>query len=287
MTIAAIRLVLLCALLAPALAHADAATLRAKYDASRAALRDNPYERPLLIESTDVSGSLRGDVYAVLEHPYATVQPALTDLSHWCEILILPFNVKQCAVEGRQLALNVGRKFDQPLAKTYRVAFDYSVVQSNADYLDVQLHADSGPVGTHDYLINFEAVPLDAQRSFIHFAYSYGYGFSGKVALNTYLTTTGRNKVGFSKTGAGYTKGTRGVVERNAMRYYLAIDAYLVSLAAAKPEQPERAMQRWFAGTEQYAQQLHEMERAEYLKMKRAEYARMHSVGTERAVAQP
>jgi hypothetical protein len=48
-----------------------------------------------------------------------------------------------------------------------------------------------------------------------------------------YLTTRGRDKVGFTVVGKAeddgpeYIGGLRGAVERNAMRLYLAIDAYL------------------------------------------------------------
>jgi hypothetical protein len=63
----------------------------------------------------------------------------------------------------------------------------------------------------------------------------------------------------------------RGVIERNTMRYYLAIDAYLDSLSAPPAQQVERRLKTWFAATERYPRQLHEIEEAEYLAMKRKE----------------
>ena len=62
------------------------------------------------------------------------------------------------------------------------------------------------------------------------------------------------------------------------MRYYLAIDAFLESTGAAPAAQLERRLQTWFAATEQYPRQLHEVDRAEYLKMKRAESLRQQSL---------
>jgi hypothetical protein len=69
----------------------------------------------------------------------------------------------------------------------------------------------------------------------------------------------------------------RGVVERNTMRYYLAIDAFLDSLPLLGKEQLAWRLERWFSATERYHRQLHELERADYLSMKYQEYARMKS----------
>ena len=80
--------------------------------------------------------------------------------------------------------------------------------------------------------------------------------------------------MGFTRAGADYVGGQRGVVERNTMRYYLAIDAYLRSLAAPPAERLEQRLRTWFDTTEKYPRQLHEVERADYLQMKRDEVAR-------------
>ena len=58
------------------------------------------------------------------------------------------------------------------------------------------------------------------------------------------------------------------------MRYYLAIDAYLAALTTAPEDQLEKRLQYWYNGTDQYARQLHEVERNDYLEMKRKEYQR-------------
>jgi len=64
------------------------------------------------------------------------------------------------------------------------------------------------------------------------------------------------------------------VVERNTMRYYLAIESYLGALSAPPQTRLEKRLQDWFAASERYSRQLHEMERGEYLEMKRREYQR-------------
>ena len=113
----------------------------------------------------------------------------------------------------------------------------------------------------------------------------------GRVAMQAYLNTVGRNKVGFTVTGREadgaprYIDGMRGVVERNTMRYYAAIEAYLGALSTPPQARVEKSMRDWFTAVEGYPRQLHEMERAEYLDMKRKEYSRQQAQAIGRAVA--
>ena len=72
--------------------------------------------------------------------------------------------------------------------------------------------------------------------------------------------------------------GLRGVAERNTMRYYLAVEAYLGALATAPALQLEKRLRDWFASTEQHPLQLHEMEREDYLTMKRREVQRQQTL---------
>jgi hypothetical protein len=269
---------------APPAQAQDAAALRAKHDSLTEKLANNPFKQPLVLESAQSAGDLKGDVYAVVDQPFSAVGPALQGMDHWCELLILHLNVKNCSFAGKPpaevLSLVVGRKFDQPLDEGYKVDFAYAMPAASADYLRVQMAAETGPLSTRNYRLALEAVPLDAKRSFIHMSYSYAYGTAARLAMQAYLSTAGREKVGFSVTGKTedgkpiYIDGVRGVVERNTMRYYLAIEAYLGSLAAQPGEQQERRLRDWFAATERHARQLHEMEREEYLTMKRRELQR-------------
>ena len=283
--------VLACLLLATVFAAPafpqDAGALRAVHARLSERLAGSPFQRSLVLESEQDDASLKGDIYAVVEQPFGVLAPALQGAAHWCDLLILHLNVKHCgatgatsATSGEVLTLIVGRKFDQPLADGHKVAFRYSVPAASADYLRVKMAADSGPLGTRDYQLAVEATPLDAKRSFIHLSYSYSYGMVARIALQGYLSTLARDKVGFSITGQGesgkpvYVGGLRGVVERNTMRYYLAIEAYLGALATAPAEQQEKRLRDWFTATEQHPLQLHEMERDDYLVMKRREVQR-------------
>src|SRR5262249_50044516 len=120
-------------------------------------------------------------------------------------------------------------------------------------------------------------------QTFLHFTYSYAYGLAGRIAMNTYLATTGRGKVGFTIVGTDpdgqpeYIRRVRGLVERNTMRYYLAIAAYLSALTAPPGEQLDRRLQLWFDAVERFPRQLHEVDRAAYLDMKHHEYARQQA----------
>lgn len=268
-------------------ALADPAALRAKYSELRDELRNNNFQRALHVDSAETDRSLRGDVYAVLEHPFEKVAQGMREPSQWCDILILPFNTKYChAVQGEanpRLVVRIGRKYDQPMEQAYRLDFSYQNVASSSNYFESRLSAGEGPIGTRDYRITVSAIPLEGGRTFMHLSYAYGYGTAGRFAMQAYLATAGADKVGFSSVpsaggGQQYIGGVRGAVERNAMRYYLAIDAYLDSLDAPAQRQVEQRIQGWFSATERYPRQLREMDRATYVAMKRQEYERQQAV---------
>ena len=259
-----------------------AAELRSHFAALHDHLVDSPFGRPLVLESSQSDDDLKGDIYAVLDQPYATVAPALRSADHWCDILILHLNVKSCRVSAgppKGLTLYIGTKHDEPIADSYRVDLSYRASPPDPDYMLVQLHADNGPLGTRDYRIRLEAVPAGG-KTFVHMSYSYGYGIAARIALQAYLDTIGRDKVGFSISGRqpggqpDYVGGVLGLVERNTMRYYLAIESYLGAAQLPESQQVERRLHDWHAGVDRYARQLHELSDADYLTMKRKEIAR-------------
>jgi len=282
-------------LLAPAgfrTAHGDApapqaAGLRAKYAALQSQLANNPFQRPLHLDSAQGTGVLTGEIYAVVDHPFETSAAALAIPANWCNILILHLNVKYCRAStdtGKSvLAVYVGRKYEQPLARAYRVEFAYRLAAATPNYLRAVLTADQGPFGTKDYRITLEAIPLRSAQTFLRFTYSYSDTLVAHLAMQAYLGTLGAHKVGFTVLGTDpdgkpeYVAGVRGAVERNTMRYYLAVDAYLNALSAPPREQLEKRLRDWFASTERYRLQLHEMDELEYMSMKRKETERQRA----------
>lgn len=264
---------------------ADASgALSAKYGTLQDRLNHNPFQRPLVLDSSEAADGVAGSIYALVDQPFATVAATLNSPNHWCDVLTLHLNTKYCrastAGAGSVLNINIGKKIDQPLGEAYPMDFAYRVAAQTPNYLQVRLDAAEGPLSTSNYRIVFEAIPLGKGQTFIHLSYAYAYGMVGRLAMQAYLGTAGRDKVGFTRSGTQsdgqprYVGGMRGVVERNTMRYYLAIEAFLGALSQPLPSQFEKRIHDWFAATERYPRQLHEMERGDYLDMKRREYRR-------------
>jgi hypothetical protein len=235
----------------------------------------------LQIDSTDGPGGLAGEIHATIAHPFAVVAAELKESSHWCEILLLHLDTKECEVspDGSVVTVGVVSRYDQPASSAYRVSFGYTRVADTPSSLQVRLDADKGPLGTSDYRIVFEAAPAAEGQTSIHMSYSYSYGVMATLAMQAYLATFGRNKVGFTVVGneadgqPRYIGGMRGVVERNTMRYYLAVEAFLDALSASPRARQDASMRNWYSAIERYPRQLHEMERENYLAMKRLEFA--------------
>lgn len=294
-------LALLCALLialfAPAAAGDDgAAALRARFAALAAqaqakaptSTQVNPFGLPIYLLSTETSDRIDGDVIARIDHPFDELRHALATSEHWCEILILHLNVKYCRsarmADGDAIFVGLGRKNWQDLTDAYFVRFVFRDAGSTAEHLRIELRAPTGPMSTRDYRLTVEAAPLDRGASVLRLSYGYSFGMMGKLAMQSYLATLGRDKVGFSLAGRGsdgqplYIGGVRGVVERNAMRYFLAISAHLAVGQEDGKRPLHTSLRVWFEATERYPLQLHELERAEYLDMKVREVWRQQNV---------
>lgn len=261
--------------------------LRAKHASLEASLRHTPFKQPLVLESSESDSRFGGDIYAVVNHSFGAVQAGLNSPKHWCDIMLLHINTKFCnATEGSSssmLRINLGKKTPEELIDTEQLDFTYSVAAATPQYLGIELSAKRGPMGTSGYRIFLEAVPLSQARTFLHLTFSYAVSFPGRLAMKTYLGTIGSNKVGFSVIGKrndgqpDYIGGVRGLMERNTMRYYLAIDAFLGATGTPDAAQPEKRLQDWFTATERYPRQLREMDRQTYLDMKRVEYLRQQA----------
>ena len=173
---------------------------------------------------------------------------------------------------------------DQPAAR--RHASHQLDLQSRG--VERGLHAcgaqlQEGPLGTGNYLIALELTALDEQRAFMHIQYSYTQGFLTRWATSVYFSTRGRDKVGFTwihdeGEPPRLVRGIRGALERNTMRYYLAVDAYLHALGSPAPQRFEQSLERWFAHTERFARQLREVKHDDDITMKRGQYLRQQAV---------
>lgn len=262
----------------------SSAALHARYLGVKDQLVGNSFRKPLHLDSGETSNSVTGDVVAVVDFPFAVTKAELGGPDRWCDILMLHPNTKYCRAttdgSGTVLRVHIGKKHEQPLEEASRVEFVHRIAAAAPGYLKVVLSAAEGPLGTRDYRIVLEAIPLDDDRSIIRLNYSYAFGLAGRLAMQGYLATVGSDKVGFtvmgkqSDGGLLHIGGMRGLAERNTMRYFLAIEASLGALSALPQARLDKGLRDWFAASERYPRQLHELEQDEYLDMKRREFMR-------------
>ncbi len=260
------------------------AALQAKHAELLPQLRASAFGAPVVLNSREASDRVEGDVYAEVDHSFAQVASTFGSPATVCEFLFLHLNVHACKPSivgsGNVLTLVVGPKRASAVGASYSMAYGLRTEAATATYLRVVLHAESGPLSTSDYLIVFEAVPLEGDRSFVHLGYAYSYGMMAKLAMQAYLATAGRAKIGFTVAGPGtdgqpiYIRGERAALERNVIRYYLALLAHCGTSDKPPQERTEARLRAWFALTERYAAQLHELDLDEYLQEKHDDLAR-------------
>lgn len=260
----------------------EAGVLLAKYPLVRASLEKNQFGIPLFLESREEYSSLHVDVFGIFDYPFDNVRDALQAPDNWCDINPLLFNIKACTFRKVSdqwlLTLYSGRKYYQPPRDAFKLEFTFRLGAPQQRYLDIALTAKKGPLFTRDHRVRCEAAPLDKGRTFIHFSYDYSYGVMARAAIKTYYATIGRDKRGFSiiaddkKGDPVYVGGVRGSLERNAVRYYLAIQSYMDTLKTPPDQRFENRNNRWYDLTARYPRQLYELDKGEYLASKRREH---------------
>ncbi len=241
-------------------------------------LENNSFGIPLFLESYEKASRVHVDVYGIFDYPFNSVVSVLMVPANWCDIVPLHLNVKACTYKDLPdyslLTFYVGRKVYQPSEETRQVIYRYRKVDQQLGYLDINLTADAGPFGTKDHKMRFEALPLKGGRTFVHVSYEYSDSAALRLAAKIYFATVGRGKVGFTVTGAdesGTSKligGPRGSIERNAVRYYFAIQAYMNSLRYAEDKRFTMSISDWYDLTIRYRKQLYDLEKKDYLAFK-------------------
>lgn len=261
-----------------------AAVMREKYNTLRDQFTGNQFAQPICLSSEIRDEGISGELSGLIENPFDTSAAIFKSGGNWCDIVMLHLNVKYCRASengpGQTLTVFLGSKYQQSLESAYRGEYTYRVLENGPEYFKVALSSDSGPLQTRNYQMVLEAVPADHDRTFVHFTYSYDFGTLAKAAMSLYLKTAGREKVGFTVVdnepdgNPVYIGGVRGALERNIMRYYLAMKAYLGALSVPPQERFEKRLLDWFALTERYPLQLNEMDKDRYLRIKRQEHER-------------
>lgn len=265
--------------------------LRNAYLRNMTRLETNGFGLPLFLESFEKDDRVQVDVYGIFDYPFNSVVKVLKKPANWCDIVSLHPNVKACASTDLQsaelLTFYIGRKVYQAPEDTRQVVYQYRNVDQQPGYLDIMLSADAGPFGTRDHRMRFEALPIDGGRTFVHVSYTYSDSAALRLAGKAYFATLGAGKVGFTVTGTDssgspvYVGGPRGAIERNAVRYYLAIQSYMNTLRYPEEGRFSMRISEWYDLTARFRKQLFELDRNDYLAIKTKE--RMHQVTLQTA----
>ncbi|EPC01536.1 hypothetical protein L861_16830 [Litchfieldella anticariensis FP35 = DSM 16096] len=253
----------------------------------------SPFDEPLQVASEERRYSVSGSVYARIPHSLETLTQELRSASAWCDIMFLHLNVEACLHDERKdsdvsgLQIHVGRQDYQPLSEAERLDLNLRVVSMYDQYLAIVVEGDEGPYSTRAFRLQLQAMPYSEHESLVHLRYSLVFGWPARVAMSAYFAFGGRDRVGFTIEGYGadgeprYVGGTRGMIERNVMRFYLALAVHLDTRAVPEAERLDERLRRWFAATERYPRQLHELDEQRYLEQKRREYERQEALRNE------
>ena len=235
--------------------------------------------QPLTIQSKISDNKLHAEVFSVKPYAFSEMVEKLSNPEQWCRFITLHLNIKACVYRSgseQSLSFFAGRKFYESAEDAYELKYRFEVETVTEQYFKLSLSAEEGPFGTQDYLIILELLKVK-NEVVIHMSLSYQSSFSSRLGTSVYLSTIGADKVGFSqiKNMDGkleYIQGIEGIIERNVMRYYLALSVYLDA------DENHQMKAAWFDATEKFAMQLHEVERADYLEAKKQEFKQQHEM---------
>lgn len=252
------------------------------YLKNKVTLETSSFGLPLFLDSYERDERVHVDVYGIFPHPFNTVSSLLRVPANLCDIVALHPNVKACTWSDQSdagvLNFYVGKKTYQPPEAARKVLFRNQIVSQQNGYQDIILSADVGPFGTKDHNMRFEAIPLDGGRTFVHVSYEYSDSTALRLAGKAYFATLGRSKVGFTVTGTDdkgqplYIGGPRGAIERNAVRYYFAIQAFMNSVRYPETNMFSMRISQWYDLTTRFPKQLSDLARADYLASKTTEH---------------
>lgn len=252
------------------------------YHRNKAKLETSSFGLPLFLVSSERGDRVHVDVYGIFDYPFSSVTKMLKVRANWCDIVALHLNVKACTYGeqpgDRLLTFYIGRKVYQPPEDARQVTYDYRIVNQQPGYLDIILNAVTGPFGTKDHRMRFEALPLNEGKTFVHVSYEYSDSAALRLAAKAYFATLGRSKVGFTVTGtdengnAVYIGGPRGSIERNAVRYYFAIQTFMNTLRYPEESRFSMRISEWYDLTSRYKKQLYELDKKDYISYKTKEH---------------
>jgi hypothetical protein len=247
------------------------------YERVKSTIEHHTPENPFYLEAENKHRVESGEAALMFPQNISEIADALSSLKSWCEILPLHINVKACTYSKSSdvMTIYLGRKFYQDPEDAYQLDYKFETIKRD-DYFAFVAVAEEGPLGTSDYHIEFEVIPVGDQ-SFGRIHVSDHQSWLSSKAMHVYLSTKGADKQGIKVVGHDelgnliYSKGESAVAERNLLRYYFAFAAFFDSAAETDVDKRhENQLSYWYNQTEQFPQ-LHEISREEYLDEKRRE----------------
>jgi hypothetical protein len=257
-----------------------------------ARLETNSFGLPLFLESYEQGDRVHVDVYGIFNYPFGSVVNVLKVPANWCDIASLHPNVKACTFQELPgdwlLTFYLGPKNYKPPEGMRQVMYHYRSLDQQKGYMDVSLSAETGPYGTKNHIMRFEALPLDGGKTFVHVSYVYSDSAALRLAGKVYFATLGMGKAGFTVTGTDrngkpvYIGGPRGALERNAVRYYLAIHSFMNTLHYPKETRFSMRISEWYDLADRHREQLFDLDKKDYLTFKTLEH--VNQVALQRSI---
>jgi hypothetical protein len=248
------------------------------YQELQEAARHGPFGLPLQVRSEEQENRVSAEIRGIVDQPVQSLVALLIRPSSWCEFVSLTPNIKACTFQGdgpeANLTLYVGWSGYRTPEAALPQMYQFVVRARQSEYAAISVTATQGLLGTRAHRFEMEAAGV-AGKTVFALRSSYEPSNLSRTVTAIYLATLGRNKVGFSRVPedgqSGYVRGIQGMIERNAMRYYLALKAYLDTQGLPSSRQFEARINTAYDLTELYPAQLHQMEKGEYLDIKRRE----------------
>ena len=255
------------------------------------AARRGPFGFPIQFRSEERGELVRAEALGIMDHPLQAFSAAVSEPASWCEFLPLNLNIKACTIQwdAREplVTLYIGGKGYLSPEWASEQPYRFVVQARQPEYVAVSLSALRGVLGTKEHRLEFEAASV-AGKTVVALRSSYEHSAASRLATAIYLATLGRDKVGFSRERIGpegqasFVKGAQGMIERNLMRYYLILKAFLDTQALPESRRVDARLNAVYDLMEHYPAQLHEMERVEYLDVKRRE--RQNQIRLQQAI---
>jgi hypothetical protein len=250
---------------------------------------NGPFGLPLQVRSEEREDRISAEIFGIFDYPFQAFAGLLTQPASWCEFVSLTPNIKACTFQGNGkdviLTLYVGWKGYRAPESASAQPYQFVVHSRRSDYAAMSVSAAEGLLGTRAHRFDVEAANV-AGKTVFAMRSSYEPSALSKLVTTVYLATLGREKIGFSRVpdGAqvGHVRGIQGMIERNVVRYYLALKAFVDTQGLPTGRQFEARINTAYDLMDTYPAQLRLMEKTEYLDVKRRE--RMNQVRLQQRI---